>query len=66
VPEDLLEALPPERGGAVGHGGEPHLHFHCVVIDGVFEPAPAGGVVFREATGIDARAVTEVQARYET
>lgn len=29
----------------------PHLHFHCVVIDGVFEPTAMGGVVFRAARG---------------
>lgn len=29
-----------------------HLHFHCVVIDGVFESALAGGVIFRAATGL--------------
>jgi hypothetical protein len=34
-----------------------------VVIDGVFEPAPAGAVVFREATGLDAPAFAEVQER---
>jgi hypothetical protein len=31
-----------------------HLHFHCVVIDGVFEPAPAAGVRFHAAGGLDA------------
>jgi hypothetical protein len=39
-----------------------HLHFHCVVIDGVFEPAPADGVVFRAATGLDANTIATVQA----
>jgi hypothetical protein len=29
----------------------PHLHFHCVVLDGVVESAPAGDVVFSEAGG---------------
>ena len=33
-----------------------------MVLDGVFEPAPAGGVVFREATGIDEQAIIAVQA----
>jgi hypothetical protein len=28
-----------------------HLHFHCVLIDGVFDSAAAGGVIFRAATG---------------
>ncbi len=40
-----------------------HLHFHCVVVDGVFEPAPADGVVFHAATGIDATAITKMQAQ---
>ncbi len=39
-----------------------HLHFHCVVIDGVFEPT-AGGVVFHAAGGLDATAITQVQAQ---
>ena len=29
----------------------PHLHFHCVVIDGVFEPAPAEGLVLTPQPG---------------
>lgn len=39
-----------------------HLHFHCAVIDGVFDSA-AGGVVFHAATGLDATAITQVQAQ---
>ena len=31
-----------------------HLHFHCVVIDGVFDATAAGGVVFHAASGLDA------------
>ena len=38
-----------------------HLHFHCVVIEGVFESAAAGGVIFRAATGLDANAIVAVQ-----
>jgi hypothetical protein len=38
------------------------LHFHCAVIDGVFDAA-AGGVVFHAATGPDAAAITQVQAQ---
>ncbi len=30
----------------------PHLHFHCVVIDGMFDAA-AGGVIFHAATGLE-------------
>ena len=41
----------------------PHLHFHCVVIDGVFEPAPADGVVFHAATGLDANTLVQMQAQ---
>ena len=37
------------------------LHFHCVVIDGLFEPAPAGGVVFHAATRVEATAIELVQ-----
>ena len=44
-----------------GRGVCRHLHFHCVVIDGVFEPAPANTVVFRAATGLDANAIAQVQ-----
>jgi len=32
-------------------------------IDGVFEAAPADGVVFRAATGLDANAITQLQAQ---
>ena len=39
----------------------PHLHFHCVVIDGVFASDPAGGVIFHAATGLDANAIAAVQ-----
>jgi hypothetical protein len=28
-----------------------HLHFHCAVIDGVFDSAAGGRVIFRAATG---------------
>ncbi len=41
----------------------PHLHFHCVVIDGVFDAAAAGGVIFHAATGLDAQAFAKVQRR---
>jgi hypothetical protein len=40
-----------------------HLHFHCVVVDGVFEAdAEGGGAVFHPASGLDAPAIGEVQA----
>jgi hypothetical protein len=38
-----------------------HLHFHCVVIDGVFNSAAAGGIIFHAAAGLDAPAFAEVQ-----
>ena len=59
----------PARLGAVafihrfGSSLNAHLHFHCVVIDGVFDSAAAGGVVFHPATGLDATAIAQVQAR---
>jgi Putative transposase/Transposase zinc-binding domain len=44
-----------------------HLHFHCCILDGVFESAGAtagaAGVVFHAALGLDAAAVHQVQAR---
>jgi hypothetical protein len=46
-----------------GSSLNPHLHFHCVVIDGVFEPALAGGVIFRAATELDENAIAQVQER---
>jgi hypothetical protein len=40
-----------------------HLHFHCVVVDGVFEADATGGVVFHPASELEARASERVQAR---
>jgi hypothetical protein len=71
VVEQRLRAHSPGAGtsarlGAVafihrfGSSLNPHLHFHCVVIDGVFEPEPAGGVIFRAATGLAANAIAQV------
>ena len=40
-----------------------HLHFHGVVIDGVFVPTPVGGVVFHPATAVDGPALATVQAK---
>jgi len=39
-----------------------HLHFHCVVVDGVLEADAGGGVTFHPADGLDASAIGEVQA----
>ena len=61
-------AGPTARLGAVafihrfGSALNAHLHFHCVVLDGVFATTPTGGVVFHEATAIDAAAIAAVQA----
>ena len=71
--ESCLRAHSPGSGSAARLGAvafihrfgsslNAHLHFHCIVIDGVFEPAPAGGVVFHAATGLDANTITDVQA----
>ena len=66
------------RSGAVafihrfGSSLNEHIHFHCCVIDGVFEPAEASdaakadaapGVVFHAATGLDPEAIAAVQAQ---
>ena len=61
-------AGPATRRGAVafihrfGSALNPHRHFHCVVLDGVFACAAAGDVVFHPTTGIDAPAIAAVQA----
>ncbi len=66
------------RSGAVafihrfGSSLNEHVHFHCCVIDGVFEPAAADGateaddvpgVVFHMAAGLDTEAIAAVQAQ---
>jgi hypothetical protein len=74
VVEQCLRAHSPDSGPAARLGAvafihrfgstlNPHLHFHCVVIDGVFEPAPADGVVFHAATGLDANTLVQMQAQ---
>jgi hypothetical protein len=40
-----------------------HLHFHCVVIDGVFDATTTGGIILTAATGVDANAIVQVQAQ---
>ena len=62
-------AGPASRIGAVafihGFGAllNPHVHFHCVVIEGVFEADGAGGARFHEARGIDPETIAEIQAK---
>ncbi len=41
----------------------PHVHFHCVVIEGVFEADGAGGARFHEARGVGPETVAEIQAK---
>ena len=38
-----------------------HVHFHVCVVDGVFE-APAPGIIFHPASGIDETTVVQAQA----
>jgi len=40
-----------------------HLHFHCVVIDGVFDAATTGRIIFTAATVVDANAIVQMQAQ---
>jgi hypothetical protein len=42
-----------------------HIHYHCCILDGVFDPLPAGGVQFRKASALtpEAVAVIEQQVR---
>ena len=42
---------------------QPHLHFHCVVLDGVFDATATGRVVFHAATGLETNAIAQVQAQ---
>jgi Putative transposase len=63
---------PATRIGAVafihrfGSTLNPQLHFHCVVIDGVFESDPAGGVIFRLAADGVPTSIVGVSARTGT
>jgi hypothetical protein len=72
VVEQCLRAHSPGAGttarlGAVafihrfGSTLNPHLHFHCVVIDGVFDATAAGGVIFHAVTELDVDAITAVE-----
>jgi hypothetical protein len=40
----------------------PHLHYHCIVVDGVFDADAEGGAIFHPASGLDASVTGEVQA----
>ena len=41
----------------------PHVHFHCVVVEGVFEADGAGSVRFHETRGIGPDTIAEIQAQ---
>jgi hypothetical protein len=64
-------ASPQARFGAVsfvhrfGASLNRHLHYHCCILDGVFEPLEAGGVQFRQASALapEKVAVIEEQVR---
>jgi len=70
--ESCLRAHSPGSGSAARLGAvafihrfgsslNAHLHFHCVVIDGVFDATATGGITFRAATELDANAIADVQ-----
>lgn len=40
-----------------------HLHYHCCVLDGVFEPLAGGGVQFRQASALMPEAAAVIQAQ---
>jgi hypothetical protein len=60
-------AGPRARLGAVsflhrfGSALNPHVHFHCVVIDGLFQPDADGRVCFHEAVGLTQKHIAQVQ-----
>jgi hypothetical protein len=37
-----------------------HLHYHCCILDGVFEPPATGGVQFRQAAALTPDAVAAI------
>jgi hypothetical protein len=39
-----------------------HVHFHCVVVEGVFEADAAGGANFHEARGVGPEIIADIQA----
>lgn len=41
----------------------PHVHFHCVVVKGLFETDAAGGAQFHEACALGAEVLGEIQAK---
>jgi hypothetical protein len=59
-------ASPRARFGAVsfvhrfGASLNRHLHDHCCILDGVFEPPATGGVQFRQAAALTPDAVASI------
>jgi hypothetical protein len=41
----------------------PHEHFHCIVIEGVFEADASGSATFHESAAPDQKLLDEVQAK---
>jgi hypothetical protein len=41
----------------------PHVHFHCIVIKGVFEANASRAATFHESSAPDQRLLNEVQAK---
>ena len=37
-----------------------HLHYHCCILDGVFDPLQAGGVQFRQASALTPKEVAVI------
>jgi len=37
-----------------------HLHYHCCILDGVFEPLATGGVQFRQVVALTSDAVASI------
>jgi hypothetical protein len=44
----------------------PHLHFDCIVVEGVFKADAAGGAQFHEARALGPEALAEIQVRVRT
>ena len=44
----------------------PHLHFHCIVVEGVFDTDAADDAQFHEARALCSVALAEIQARGRT
>ncbi|AUB85154.1 transposase [Candidatus Thiodictyon syntrophicum] len=40
-----------------------HIHYHCCILDGVFEPLQAGGVQFRQASSLAPEQVAVIEAQ---